>query len=81
MIKIYQGNVTKAGGASTLATKIDIDGEEKNIILSVAEEYGKYFSPERADYILVGMLAYALRRKHDIVCEAPVTDELLYNIR
>ena len=81
MIKIYQGNVTEADGVSTLATKIDIDGEEKNIILSVAEEYGKYFSPERADYILVGMLAYALRRKHDIVCEAPVTDELLYNIR
>ena len=81
MIKIHQGHVTEAEGVATLTTEIDIDDKKRVVRLSVAPEYGKYFSPERADYALAGMLAYAFRNKHDIICEAPVTDELLYNIR
>ena len=81
MIKIHVGKVLEAKGTSTLSTEIEIGDAKKDVRLSVASEYGKYFSPERADYALVGMLAYALRNKHDIICAAPVTDELLYNIR
>ncbi len=81
MIKIHAGKVLEADGITTLSTEIEIGDAKKEVRLSVAREYGKYFSPERADYALVGMLAYALRNKHDIICETPVTDELLYNIR
>lgn len=81
MITLHQGHVSDDNGVSTLATEIDIGDDKREVRLSVDSEYGKYFSPERADYALVGMLAYALRNKHDIVCEAPVTDELLYNIQ
>lgn len=81
MIRIHQGQVSTSGDNSTLSTVIDIGNEKKNVCLSVSKEYGQFLSPERADYGLVGMLAYALRKKHDIICEAPVTDELLYNIR
>lgn len=81
MIKIHQGYVTESENMSTLVTEIDIDNAKKIVKLSVEPKYGKFFSPERADYALIGMLAYALRNKHDIICEAPVTEELLYNIR
>lgn len=81
MIKIHQGRVLEAEGVSTLSTVIEIDGAPKDVRISVSNEYGKFLSPERADYALVGMLAFALRNRHDIICEAPVTDELLYNVR
>lgn len=81
MITLHQGYVSDKDGVSTLATEIDIGDDKREVRLSVDSEYGKFFSPERADYALVGMLAYALRNKHDIICEAPVTDELLYNIQ
>lgn len=81
MILIHRGYVSEVGNAAILFTEIDIDGEKNHVLISVGSEYGKFLSPERADYALVGMLAYALRNKHDIICEAPVTDELLYNLR
>ena len=81
MIKIHQGYVSESEIATTLSTEIDIGDAKKIVQLSVEKDYGKFFSPERADYALAGMLAYALRNKHDIICEAPVTEELLYNIR
>ena len=80
MIRIHQGYVEDFPDRSTLSTEIDIGDRKKIVKLSVESEYGKFLSPERADYALVGMLAYALRNKHNIVCEAPVTEELLYNI-
>ena len=81
MIKIYKGTVEKFQDKAILSTDIEIDGQPKNVVISVDENYKKYLSPERADYALIGMLSYALKNKHDIICEAPVTEELLYNIR
>ena len=81
MIRIHQGYVEESDGMSTLFTDIDINDKKKNVYVSVEKDYGKFLSPERADYALVGMLAYAIRKGHDIICEAPVTEELLYNIR
>lgn len=81
MIKIHQGYVSDSNGMSTLSTEIDIDDDKKEVFVSVENEYGKFLSPERADYALIGMLAYAMRHGHDIICEVPVTEELLYNIR
>lgn len=81
MILIHQGCVKNFSDKSLLSTDIEIDGQIKNVIVSVESDYGKFLSPERADYALVGMLAYALKNKHDIVCETSVTEELLYNIR
>ena len=81
MIRIHQGYVEESDGMSTLSTDIDINNKKTNVYVSVEKEYGKFLSPERADYALVGLLAHAMRRGHDIICEAPVTEELLYNIR
>lgn len=47
----------------------------------VQSEYAKYLLTERADAFLVGLLSYAMRTGNDIECEAPISEELLYNIR
>ena len=81
MIRIHPGYVKDSEGHSTLSTDIEIDGTKTNVYLTVEPQYGKFFSPERADYALIGLLAYAMRHGHDIICDVPVTEELLYNIR
>ena len=81
MIVINQGHISEKSDTATLSTEIDIDDSEREVFVTVDSEYGKFLSPERADYALLGMLAYALRNKHDITCAAPVTEELLYNLR
>ena len=80
MIIIHQGYVEEFQDKAVMSTDIEIDGQIKNVFVAVDKKFGKYLSPERADYALVGMLAYSLRNKHDIICKAPVTEELLYNI-
>ena len=81
MIKIHQGKITEVEDKAIMSTDIEIDGKIKTVHVSVDKVYGNFLSPERADYALVGMLRYALAKSHDITCEVPVTDELLYNIR
>ncbi len=83
MITIHQGYVTDSDGVSTLHTEIDFGNDDKReVLISVAEEYGKFLSPERADYALIGLFVRAMKRnEREIICEAPVTEELLYNIK
>ena len=47
----------------------------------VEEKYGQYLCAERSDAFLIGLLNFAQREWLDIVCEAPVTARLLYQIR
>lgn len=81
MILIHAGYIKNFSNKSVMETDIEIDRQVIKVSVAVEPEYGKFLSPERADYALVGVLAYALRNKHDIICEMPVTEELLYNIR
>lgn len=81
MIKIHRGYVSDLADRSIMFTDIEVDEEPQHVLIAVNKAFGKFLSPERADYALVGLLAYAMRNKHDIICEAPVTDELLYKIR
>ena len=82
MIRIHQGRVTEADGKSILSTEVDLhNGEKREVTISVDSEYGKYLSPERADYMLIGLFVRTMKRnEREIICEAPVTEELLYNI-
>lgn len=80
MITIHKSYIEQEEGWTKLVTDVDLDGEKKQVWASVEKRYGKYLCYERADAMLIGLLPYALRHKHDIACEAPVTDQLLYNI-
>ena len=45
------------------------------------KEYAQYLCDERSDAFLIGLLLYAMFNRLDIVCEAPVTAQLLYQLR
>lgn len=47
----------------------------------VEEQYKEYLLTERSDAYVIGLLSHAMRTRQDIECEAPITEELLYNIR
>lgn len=70
-----------ATAATALHTELDIDDDKREVFIAVDKDYGKFLSPERADYALIAMLVYGLKNKHDITCEAPVTEELLYKLK
>ena len=60
---------------------IEIDDDVKSVWFDVEKKYEKYLSVDRADAYLIGMLHYALSNHHNIKCELPVSEELLYNIK
>ena len=80
MITIQKPYIQQEDGWTKLVIDVNVDGEKRQIWVSVEKKYEEYLCYERSDAVLIGLLSYALRHKHDIVCEAPVTDELLYNI-
>ena len=82
MVHIHQGYITEADGITTMHTEVDINGEIQDVTISVESQYGKFLSPERADYALIGLIVRSMKR-HDpeLICDAPVTEDLLYNIR
>ena len=54
--------------------------EKVSIIVEVDKEYEKYLCYERSDAFLIAILPLAMRINQDIVCCAPVTEQLLHNI-
>ena len=82
MIKIEQPKIINIDeNHSRLSCDIFVDNELRNVWFDVDKEYERYLCTERSDAYLIGLLSWAMRLNHDIECVAPVTDELLYNIR
>lgn len=80
MIKIGKIWIEEKDNKSRVYCNITINNEIKKVWFEVDKEYGKYLCTERSDAYVIGLLNYALRNNEDIVCEIPVTEELLYNI-
>lgn len=81
MIKILKPRIINIdANYSRLSCDIIVDNETRNVWFEVEKEYEKYLCYERTDAFLIGILSWAMRLNHDIICETPVTDELLYNI-
>lgn len=80
MIRIEKPFITTENGKSSLNAYITIDEERELIWFKVDEKYGQYLCDERGDAYLIAVLNYAMRNGHDIISEAPITEDLLYNI-
>ena len=89
MLVIKKPNITKNEGKSRVSVEINIDKDKKGrariftetLWFEVDDVYEKYLVHERSDAFLIGILQYAMRYKHDIILEAPITGELLYNLK
>lgn len=66
---------------SALFADIILDGKPKTIWFSVENKYSKYLCAERGDAFVIGLLPVAMRRGLDIVCDTPVDERLLFQIR
>ena len=64
-----------------LVSCIEHDSTCNEVWFSVPECYSEYLCYERSDAFLIGMLNWAMRTGDDIECEAPVSEELLFQIR
>ena len=80
MITIRQPKVSNCQNKSRLNAEIDVDGVTKEVWFEVDAEYAPYLCYERSDAFLIALLYWAMLNGHDIVCEAPVGEELLYQI-
>lgn len=81
MIKISKINEYNDGEKLLLISKLDIDGKIFDLKVKIqGEQWHKYAVTDRLDAFLWGVLPYAMRHHHDIICEAPVSGKFLYNL-
>ena len=80
MIKIEQPRVVSNSDEARLETYISIDGKRSKIWFSVDKEYESYLCWERSDAYVIAVLNYAMRNGHDIECDAPLSEDLYYNL-
>lgn len=56
------------------------DGQNKNLWLKINSKYEGYVVRDRVDGIVVGLLNYAMRHRHDIRSRLPISDKLMHNL-
>lgn len=86
MITIKKPFIENEGEYASLKCKIIIqDPTSENvkggeIFFKVQNEYASYLTFERSDAYIIGLLKYAMLNKHDIKCEAPLSETLFFNL-
>lgn len=80
MIIIHKPQLVKESKSVKLEALIDVDGIQKAMYIKVEEKYSPYLCWERSDAFVVGLLDYAMRNGHDIRCEAPLGEDLYYQL-
>jgi len=76
MIKIGTLKFSKHDGRGRVTADIDCDGFVAPLWFEVEEQYAEYLCYERSDAYVLGLLHYAMKFGHDIVCETPMTGRL-----
>lgn len=72
--------VEQAGERQRLCAQVELNGESQVMWISVLSEYGDYLADDRCDAFVAALLPKALREGRDLVCRAPVSRLLLYQI-
>ncbi len=80
MIKIEKPQVRVDGATATLFAYVIIDSVSKEVWFKVDKKYEEYLCYERGDAFVIAVLNFAMRNHHDIVSEAPLSEDLYYNI-
>jgi hypothetical protein len=86
MLVIKKPNIVTAYGKSTVFSTIIITDDAnrkavKTLRCEFDEKYKKYIVTDRLDAFLIALYPYAMRSKNDVICEFPITDVLLHNLR
>ena len=81
MIYIGAPYIAEGHDSVKLISNVKIDDVLHRIYIAVDPSYAPFLVKDRSDGMLIGILHYALEFKHDICCEAPISEELLYGIQ
>lgn len=80
MIKIGKPYLTETEMHTRVSADLDVDGLKTSLWFEVEKEYGKYLLHERIDAFVLGLMHEAIRRGHDLVSEAPMTERLHFQL-
>lgn len=81
MIKIGKPYLEAGTNNTTrLVSEIIEDGEIRTVWAEVDNKYKDYLCYERSDAFVIGLLHYAMTHNHDIICEAPMGEDLYYQV-
>lgn len=81
MLTIMKPYIEDLDNKTRCICNIDVDGDQRTVWFEVDNKYRDYLVTERADAYVIGLLHWCMLNNHDIKCEVPTTDELLYNIK
>lgn len=79
-IVVGRPSISTANGLTRITSIVTYNGEALPIWAEVDDKYGKYLCVERSDAYVVGLLNFAMRNKCDIVCKAPISQRLKYQL-
>lgn len=71
----------KRSEAVQICTRLELHGQKDILWFSVDEKYAPYLVDDRADAFVAALLTTAMKNGMDIVCDAPVSRRLLYQLR
>lgn len=77
MIRIGKPDVQKVGERYRISASVSVnDVNPRALWLEIDSRYSAGLCADRVDGFVVGLLGFALRFKHDIIFDAPITDVL-----
>lgn len=63
-----------------IVAEVEIDQCQTEIWFEVNARFEGYLCHERSDAFVVGLLNYAMRNGHDIVCDSPIGEDIFYQL-
>lgn len=79
-LRIGKPFLRRSSGQVSLCAELIVQTHTEEAWFSVEPEFADYLTDDRADAFVVGFLTTAMRLGEDIVCEAPITRRLYYQI-
>lgn len=79
-LRIGKPFLRRESGQVSLCAQVTVQGHTDEARFSVEPEYAGYLTDDRADAFVVGFLTTAMKSGADIICEAPVTRRLKYQL-
>lgn len=64
-----------------LTARVICDQERRELWYSISAEYAAWFSTDRCDGFVVGLLFQSMQRNEGMVVEGPVSSRLFHNLR
>lgn len=80
MIRIGKPYIEHKDGEVYLKADIQFGDDKEILWYRTKEEYGEYFCHECCDAFVVGLLYRAMITESDIICDAPVSEQLYYQL-